>query len=166
MRYICLALALVISTPTLAQEPPSYQDDRSSGAALVQSLYNAINRKEYLRAWSYYGQNAVARADDAKAAEDYEAFKKGYAETEFVTLLTGDEAQEGAAGSSYYTLPVAIDAVDAAGKHSQFVGCYTLRLAQPSIQDAPPYQPLHIEKGEMKPASGALDAILPARCEE
>lgn len=163
------ALALVLAGMSVsvsqAQESPTYQDDRSSATALIQSLYNAIDRKEYLRAWSYYASNTVAPADDAAAKADYEAFKKGYETTDFVTLLTGDEIEEGAAGSTYYKVPVAIDALDTNGKHSQFAGCYTLRLAQPTVQDTPPYQPLHIESGELQPAQGTLEAILPQTCE-
>lgn len=165
MRATFVALA-VLTTPAFAQEPPpAYQDDRSSATALIESLYNAIDRQEYLRAWSYFGENAYAAATDASTA-DYETFKKGYAETKFVTLLTGTETQDGAAGSTYYTVPTAIDAVDASGKHTQFAGCYTIRLAQPAIQDAPPFHPLHIEKGEMKPAKGELETILPKTCTE
>ncbi len=161
-----LALIALAATPALAQEEaPTYQDDRSSPTALVQSLYNAINRDEYLRAWSYYAGNTYATEGDATAAADYEKFKEGYAETDFVTLLTGDEIEEGAAGSTYFYLPVAIDAVDKSGKHTQFAGCYTLRLAQPGIQDAPPYHPLHIEAGDLQPASSqALETILPKDC--
>ena len=162
---LALALTGISMTAAMAQESPTYQDDRSSATSLIQSLYNAIDRKEYLRAWSYYASNTVASADDEAAKADYETFKKGYANTEFVTLLTGEETEEGAAGSTYYKLPVAIDAVDGAGKHTQFTGCYTMRLAQPTVQDAPPYQPLHIESGELKPASGELEAILPKTCE-
>lgn len=164
--FAALAVALtgMSMTSAMAEESPAYQDDRSSATALIQSLYNAIDRKEYLRAWSYYASNTVASAEDEAAKADYETFKKGYENTDFVTLLTGDESQEGAAGSTHYKLPVAIDAVDSAGKHSQFTGCYTIRLAQPAIQDTPPFQPLHIESGELKPASGELEAILPKSC--
>ena len=55
------------STPTVASATPteqaatrdtatgwndSYLDDRSSAQAILNSYYNAINRKEYARAWS------------------------------------------------------------------------------------------------------------------
>ena len=162
---LAFALAGISTTAAMAQDGPSYQDDRSSATALIQSLYNAIDRKEYLRAWSYYASNTVASAEDEAAKADYETFKKGYANTEFVTLLTGEESEEGAAGSTYYKVPVAIDALDNNGKHTQFAGCYTIRLAQPTVQDTPPYQPLHIDSGELQPAEGTLEAILPASCE-
>ena len=41
--------------PAIAQQQQKpYIDDRSSPQALVQSLYNAINRKEFARAYSYF----------------------------------------------------------------------------------------------------------------
>lgn len=161
--FAFLALALFVA-PSAAQDLPAYQDDRSSATALIQSLYNAIDRREYLRAWSYFGDNAWTGAENEQAAADYETFRQGYADTDFVTLLTGAQSSEGAAGSTYYTVPVAIDAVDRAGHHSQFAGCYVLRLAQPAIQDSPPFHPLHIEKGGLHPARGALETLLPQTC--
>lgn len=167
MRLYLLAASALLALPAFAQDMPhpAYQDDRSSPAALVQSLYNAINREEYLRAWSYYGTNVSAQADDDAAYADYEAFKKGYEETLAVTLLTGEASEEGAAGTTYYYLPVAIDATNHDGSRAQFAGCFTLKQAQPSNQDAPPFSPLHIDHGTLKAVSGkALDAVIPADC--
>ena len=44
-------------------------DDRSSPERVLLSLYNAISRQEYLRAWSYFGEGA---------APSFEAFRDGY----------------------------------------------------------------------------------------
>lgn len=168
MFFRILFLAPFLISPVLAQEEveaPAYQDDRSSAQALVQSFYNAINRGEYLRAWSYYDGNAYARDDDETAQADYASFRDGYEETASVTLLTGEPTDEGAAGSIYYYLPVAIDARNHDGTRAQFAGCYTLRLAQPSNQDAPPFHPMHIVSGTLETVkSKALDAVLPADC--
>lgn len=152
-----LALAALLASPALAQDEEAYIDDRSTPEAVINSLYNAINRAEYLRAYSYFG------ADNAPA--DFETFSKGYEDTDNVDVLLGKSTSEGAAGSTYYSVPVAIDAVGKDGTHKQFAGCYTLRLANPQIQATPPFVPLHIEKGDLKPANGELEAILPASCE-
>ena len=101
---------------------------------------------------------------EAETKAAFDDFAKGYADTASVTVLTGEETSEGAAGSVYYKLPVAIDAVDAAGTHTQFAGCYTLRLVQPANQIAPPFSPLHIEEGHLEPAKGELGVILPLDC--
>lgn len=149
----CSSLAAVL-TPSLAQE--AYLDDRSSAPALVKSLYNAINRKEYGRAWDYFGPQ--------KPAKDYDAFVAGYANTKEVRVLVGDVSAEGAAGSTFYSVPVAIQAFNEDGSDSVFAGCYTARLANPQIQETP-FAPMHIEKGSLKAAEGPLEEAVPAQCE-
>ncbi|HEY4201016.1 MAG TPA: hypothetical protein VGM83_10685 [Devosiaceae bacterium] len=144
-------------TEETQNDPDAYMDDRSDPVAVITSFYNAINRQEYVRAYSYYG--------DAAQAGDYQKFADGYADTAHVELLTGKATSDGAAGSIYYSLPIAIDAKAADGSHKQYAGCYLLRLSNPQVQATPPFNPMHIEKGALKPASGALDAILPSKCD-
>lgn len=149
----CLSAALFASVvPALAEEP--YFDDRSTPEAVVRSLYNAINRHEYSRAYSYFSK---------PPAKDLDSFAKGYEDTASVKLLEGAASSEGAAGSTYFSLPVAIEATDKAGKQRVFAGCYTLRLADPTIQTTP-FTPLHIEKGDLQPAKGDLSSALPNQC--
>jgi hypothetical protein len=159
MRGIVLLLSsgMGILMPVLnasAQDTP-YIDDRSSASTLIQSFYNAVNRKEFARAWAYFGET--------KPAADLDAFAEGFKDTAQVRVITGNVASEGAAGSTIYHLPVAIAAFDANGGEKVFGGCYTLRLANPSIQ-ASSFEPLHIEKGELKPSNVGLDEALPASC--
>lgn len=139
-----------------------YYDDRSTAAAAIESLYNAINREEYLRAWSYF-EHDDALSGEAQVA-NFEEFAAGYEDTETVQLLVGPETTEGAAGTVYYTIPVAIEAVSRDGTSASFAGCYMLRLAQPALQATPPFRPLAIVEGELEPAEGNLETILPARC--
>ena len=93
------ALSCFSGTQALAQDLP-YLDDRSSAATIVKSLYNAVNRKEYARAWDYFGET--------KPAKDVEAFAKGYENTTQVNVRTGNVASEGAAGSVFFHVPVSI----------------------------------------------------------
>lgn len=153
------------STLEAGEELPEnpYYDDRSTAAAVVESLYNAINREEYLRAWSYF-EHDEALGQEALVV-DFEGFAAGYEDTETVQLLVGPEITEGAAGTVYYTIPVAIEAVSQDGTSESFAGCYTLRLAQPALQATPPFRPLAIVEGELEPAEGTLEAILPAQCQ-
>ncbi|MBN9305294.1 MAG: hypothetical protein BGO82_02285 [Devosia sp. 67-54] len=156
MRTLTLALlASLIAVPALAAAP-DYLDDRSTPEAVISSFYNAISRQEYARAWSYY--------QDGQGVPKFAAFVKGYQDTVAVKVSFGQSAQEGAAGSTYWTLPVSLDAVDRAGRHSYFSGCYTLRLANPAIQAAPPFRPLHIVEGHLNKTKGASPAFAPARC--
>jgi hypothetical protein len=148
------ALALLLfASPALAQDAPDYLDDRSTPEAVISSYYNAINRAEYARAYSYFGQ------DDAP---NYDQWEIGYSDTSHVEVSFGQSAQEGAAGSTYWTLPVKLDVTATEGQHSYFVGCYTLRLAQPAIQ-APPFQPLHIIEGKLKTVDA--QGFAPANCD-
>jgi hypothetical protein len=149
-----LAACVLSSTAALAQEEP-YLDDRSNAETLVRSLYNAIGRKEYARAWDYFGEQ--------KPSKSFDDFREGYADTDRVEVVTGGVGEEGAAGSIFYTIPVAIRASTADGNSSTFAGCYTARLTSPQLQE-PPFRGLHLEKGSLKLAEGELADVLPARC--
>ncbi|MCQ8782414.1 hypothetical protein [Mangrovibrevibacter kandeliae] len=124
-----------------ASEGKAYRDDRSTPEALITSLYNAVNRKEYLRAWSYFSDT-----DDRPA---FENFAKGYETTASVRLLLGETDSEGAAGSIYTQVPVAIEATADDGSVAVFTGCYLTRLVQPADQATPPFRPLQIEKAKL-----------------
>ena len=146
---VCLCL------PASAQEP-DYVDDRSTPVAVIQSFYNAIDRHEYARAYSYYAEG--------QGVAPFDQFQAGYADTDTVSIAFGEVASEGAAGSTFYTVPVSVDAVSTSGRHSYFAGCYTLRLANPSIQAEPPFQPMHIVEGHLKTAKGVGQKYAPKDC--
>ncbi|PZO81860.1 MAG: hypothetical protein DI629_03190 [Mesorhizobium amorphae] len=150
------ALALLVCgsvaalAPAHAQDtPPDYRDDRSTPQSLVESLYNAIERGEYLRAWSYLR--------DEPDRPGFEAFAKGYEGTRHVRVKVAEGISDGAAGSIYYTVPTVVEAVGTRGTEV-FRGCYTLRLVQPAAQLEPPYQPLGIVKGTLEKTDASFDA--------
>lgn len=146
-----VALAAIPLSPSFSQDAP-YLDDRSTPQSLVRSLYNAINRKEYARAYSYFANPPVPTLAE---------YAEGYANTQSVTLVVGTPASEGAAGSTFHTLPIAIAA---SGANEQvFAGCYTLRLADPQVQ-GDGFTPLSIEKGTLTPVAGPIEQALPASC--
>jgi hypothetical protein len=148
------ALTSLWSLQALAADLP-YLDDRSDAAAVVRSLYNAVSRKEYARAWDYFGE--------AKPAKDFAEFAKGYEKTERVEIETGAVSSDGAAGSVFYNIPVAIRAIDKDGTEKVFAGCYTARQVNGSVQE-PPFTPIQLEKGVLKPADGNLTDALPKQC--
>lgn len=144
LRLVLALLCFGGAAQAIAEDalmPPSYSDDRSDAGALVRSFYNAINRQEYVRAWSYFG---------APPAKDFETFAKGYDDTAHVDVFTGRVISEGAAGSTYSQVPVAIRATDAKGEAKVFAGCYTVRAINPQIQE-PPFRALLIDKASLKP---------------
>ncbi|BAV44974.1 Protein of unknown function DUF1176 [Mesorhizobium loti] len=164
MRRVLLAatalfsLAISGQAAVAADDTPEapYVDDRSSAEAVIRSLYSAINRHEFARAWGYYG--------DAKPAKDFDSFVKGYDGTDKVDVATGAISDEGAAGSIFYNVPVAIRATDKSGGEKVFAGCYTLRQVNAQAQAAPPFDPIHIEKGALKPSTADFEEAVPPSC--
>lgn len=134
---------------------PDYIDDRSDAEAVVKSFYNAINRREFSRAWSYFGET--------KPAADFESFVAGFEDTKSVRVVTGEPSVEGAAGSTFFNVPVAIGATGADDSERVFTGCYTARLVNPAIQE-PPFTGLHLERGALKPSDEMPEEALPAKC--
>ena len=160
MRFTLCAMAAVlllghVPAQALAADEPAYLDDRSDAAAIVRSLYNAINRQEYARAWSYFGET--------KPAKDFESFVKGYEGTARANVRTGNLASEGAAGSIFYHVPVAVMSVNTDGSEQVFAGCYTAKLTNPQAQE-PDFRPLQIEKGSLSISEKPYDEAVPAQC--
>ncbi|WP_102223252.1 hypothetical protein [Acidimangrovimonas sediminis] len=141
-----------------ASATPRYLDDRSTPERLIRSLYNAIALQQYARAWNYYGPQ--------KPVESYKAFAQGYAGTTGVRLAFGKVTEEGAAGSTYATIPVAIAAQSADGVQV-FGGCYLTRLEEPQIA-APDFTPMFIVKGHLEKRghgdSADLSSAVPRSC--
>lgn len=152
MRPLLIAV-LFAAAPALASHAPDdpqslpYRDDRSTPEAVIESYYNAINRNEYARAYSYFGK------DDAPA--DYDRWETGYSDTYWVDVSFGEATTEGAAGSTYYSLPVHLTVERTEAQHEYFAGCYVLRLAQPAIQGVP-FEPMHIVSGRLNPAASKI----------
>jgi hypothetical protein len=153
--YAAVAMiALVACAAPVQADDPAYLDDRSSPEAVISSYYNAIDRSEYARAYSYFGKDA---------APEYDPWEFGYSDTGHVEVSFGQVAQEGAAGSIYYTLPVTLDVTSTEGvEHWFYAGCYQLRLVQPANQ-TPPFEGIHIESADLKKQPGRPFA--PAKCD-
>ena len=122
-----------------------YTDDRSSPESVIRSLYNAINRHEYLRAFNYW----------ATAPVSFAQFQQGYATTRSVQLTVGTVTSDAGAGQRYYKVPFALSAVQTNGSTQNYAGCYTLHISEPSIQDTPPFQPLAIRDATVTPVATA-----------
>lgn len=157
--------ALLLAVFACAASAEDFLDDRSSATAVIRSYYNAINSYQYLRAFSYKTRFPSDEKSQDELQAEFEEFAKGYEDTASVTLLTGEEFFDGAAGTTTYAVPVAIDAADRNGRHQQFAGCYTLKQVSPSAQEGVPFQPIYIAGAAMKPAKGALAEIIPPSCE-
>src|SRR5712671_3483644 len=113
----------------------AYVDDRSSPEALIGSYYNAISQRQYLRAYSYW--------EISDSLPPFATFAQGFANTTDVQVELGTVGGSPGAGQLYWSVPAAVFSTTTAGAQA-FVGCYTLHLARPEIQAAPPFKPMAI----------------------
>lgn len=155
-RTILILAGLGLAAIPAGAQDGAYLDDRSSSRSVVRSLYNAIERGEFARAYSYFA------VPPAESVEDYAA---GYEGTESVDLILGEPLEEGAAGSVYYQQPLVIRATTADGE-TVYSGCYLLRAPNPQ-NDPDAFTPLAIEDGTLERVDGPFDAgALPDRCRD
>lgn len=139
------------------EKVPDYLDNRSNPETLIESYYNAINRKEYVRAYSYYSEEG--------RDPHFDDFAKGYENTKSVRVKTRQIEPDPGAGQIYWSLPLAIEAEDNDGKKTVFTGCYTLRMTNPAMQEEPPFKPLEIMTGSLTPSPLDLEKSVPESCE-
>ena len=130
-------------TDTSVISATNYLDDRSDAVLVLRSLFNAINRNEYLRAYSYWQNSGSGNLPS------FDQFQKGYENTASVELSTGTVSSDAGAGQIYYSVPAVLKSQTTAGVQQTFAGCYTLHLAQPAIQATPPFEPLGIRSGNL-----------------
>lgn len=153
---LILVVCLVATTASAGAQDhrpeAGYLDDRSSAESVVSSFYDAINRREYARAYSYWESGAAAAQ-----LGPFDDFAAGYANTEFVDLTTGDVGSGVGAGQIYFSVPVTLMATQSDASVQTFVGCYTLHIGRPQIQAAPPFQPLAIQRADVQQVDNSED---------
>jgi hypothetical protein len=137
----------------------NFVDNRSGPIETVSSFLNALNLKQYVRAYSYFQA-------PASFPGSYDPFAAGYSDTGVITVTFGTVQSEGAAGSLYYKVPLATIVLTTTNTTQTFVGCYTLRLSQPTVQGVPPFQPMGIVSGKFNQVTNGSDinALLPSAC--
>lgn len=118
-----------------------YLDDRSTATGLMMSFFNAINRMEYLRAYSYW-------RNPADSLGTFDDFSTGYQETKAVSITFGEIGGDAGAGQMYYNVPVVLNVTKTDNSAQRFAACYILHLGQPSVQATPPFQSLSIDRGD------------------
>jgi hypothetical protein len=135
----------------------NYIDNRSGGLEVVSSMLNAINRKEYVRAYSYWQNNKTSYTD----------FANGYSDTDTVTATFGTVTSDAGAGQFYYKVPVAEYVTHTDSSKHIYVGCYTMHLANPGMQGTLPFEPLGITEGKFKeyPAGTDVNPLLGTVCQ-
>jgi len=149
MRWPLFVVLLLISTPALAQIGP--RDERNDPVATLASYYDAINSRDYRRAYGYW----------ESPTSSYDEFVRGFAGTNRVRLLVEPPARvEGAAGSLYTELTTVIVATTRAGNERVFAGCYVLRRS--NVRD----RGWQIYRANVStvPSSGRISRLLSQGC--
>ena len=99
-------------------------EDSSDPLATLASYYDAINARDYRRAFSYWDSPTTS----------FERFASGFADTDRVRVLVEPSARvEGAAGSAYADISTIVVAITKAGNERVFAGCYVMRRS--NVQD-------------------------------
>ncbi|MBK9713492.1 MAG: hypothetical protein IPO81_19660 [Kouleothrix sp.] len=110
-------------------DPRGY-DNPSTPIDLLASFYDAVNRKQYLRAYAYWVTPPAPSADE---------FARGYADTTAVLLAVRPPGRLGAAaGSQYTSIPTLLVATHADGSRHTFAGCYVAQ--RPNQGDDAPWR--------------------------
>jgi hypothetical protein len=148
------ALASLLATAPATATAPSYVDDRSSPGALVQSLYNAINRQEYARALSYFSEPPVEAVDD---------FARTFAGMQNMRVITGTPAVDADGDGPRFQVPLAVGVEQEDGQTRILAGCYTV-LGQTAQDDPAGFLPYRIADGLIEPSDAAFEEALPTRC--
>ena len=100
------------------------QDNSSDPLATLASYYDAINARDYRRAFRYWDSPTTS----------FERFASGFADTDRVRVLVDPSARvEGAAGSSYADVSTIVVATTRTGTERVFAGCYVMRRS--NVQD-------------------------------
>jgi hypothetical protein len=138
---LLLLAASAATLPGQARSPePDYLDDRSTPEAVINSYYDAVNKREYARAYSYWEPSAAERE-----LPEFHEFANGYADTSSIQVTLGMIGSGVGAGQLYFSVPVTLVAFMSDGSIQTFVGCYTLHLGRPQLQAEPPFQPMAIQ---------------------
>lgn len=135
-------------------------DDQSGSLNVVLSLYDALNRQDYKRAYGYWEQ----------APSSYTDFAAGYADTASAVVTTGTPTGKGAAaGSVYEDIPVVVTGTLKDGTVQRYSGCYVARKSDiPTDGTADPSSnPWKIYSGKLTQAGSSNSAatLLASACD-
>lgn len=142
---------------------PFYEKRDGSAIQLLKSYYNAINRKEYDRAYHYFQGTPNP---DPSTAPPYQQFVQGYADTGLVTLAVGKETDDPGAGNIFASVPVVITAQHTNGTTTTFSGCYVLHHVNFGISENRYDELWSIRSAKLVAASpnASVDSLLQQNC--
>lgn len=140
MRTFLLPIAaLAVSAPAAAQTSPA------AARWTVERYYQAINAGDFRTAYRTWGDNGV------RSGKSYGAFVRGFAQTASSRVIAGTpRGQEGAAGSTFITVPVDVWARLKNGRRQHFRGTYVMRRVNDVAGATPAQLRWHIDQARLR----------------
>ncbi|HEX2910751.1 MAG TPA: hypothetical protein VH186_08090 [Chloroflexia bacterium] len=132
-------------------------NNRTGALEILNSYYNAINRKDYQLAYSYWV--APENPNQNNSGLTFSAFVNGYSQTASVGISTGPFMGNGAAGHVYYPVPVVIVATQKNGTLQNYFGCYLVVQTNAQIGNTPPPYPLFLSSAKIQTAAANADTV-------
>jgi hypothetical protein len=133
------------SDRSATSQSPSASDESISPSQVIRRYYDAIQRRDFGAAYGLWSDSGRA------SGQSPQEFARGFAQTVRVQATIADSVGiQGAAGSQYATVPVAIDAQLRNGRVQHFTGTYVLRRSM--VDGATPSQrQWHIYSASVRP---------------
>ncbi|AXJ95600.1 MULTISPECIES: hypothetical protein [unclassified Sphingomonas] len=142
MRALFALLLVAVAAPAAAL-------DRTPAQArdVVARYYAALDRGAYRTAYMLWDRSGQA------SGQSYAGFVRGFARTAHTRVVTGAPTDmEGAAGSSYITVPVRVYATLKNGAAQRFTGTYTLRRVNDVPGATPAQLSWHLSAAKLRQA--------------
>lgn len=133
---------------SLAQSVQDGENSQQQAAQVIRHYYDAINQKDYERAYADWADNGAA------SQQSFEQFKQGFADTASVKVDIGEPSRiNGAAGSLYLEIPVTITATTVNGTTQHFTGSYTLKRINDVPGSTPTQRMWHLYSAKITPVN-------------
>lgn len=144
MLAIGTMAALAGPLPSEARAGAQTRLDAAVAIDVVRDYYRAIDARDYATAWAKWG-------DRGRTGQTYAAFRRGFTATRKVRVsVTGPARSEGAAGSTYVTVPVRVYALTTTGAHQRFDGSYIVRRVNAVDGGSPSQRRWHLYSATLK----------------
>jgi len=144
--------------PAQSGETPLYAN-QSEPDHTLKSYYNAVNRKEYERAYDYFDKGAEVAP--------LQQFIAGYKDTTSVTLALNPTFEIGAAaGNLFADIRVVLTAMHTDGSKHLYSGCYLMHRVNDGISMDPSDELWHIMSAKIAEVAPntSIDSILAQEC--
>ncbi|MDN5568741.1 MAG: hypothetical protein L0G27_08375 [Paracoccus sp. (in: a-proteobacteria)] len=160
--YLTGALLLALSLPAGAQTV-TYLDDRSTPQQVIASYYNAIQMRQFARAYSYRLRVVPDEAQD-QLDQDYATFRADIAPVTDLRFRVGTGFGDAGAGTIMTALPVVTETTSEDGTVAVQSGCLLVKQVSPDAQDLVPFQPTRITQIGMEDSKDGFDATQMPDC--